>query len=169
MRLQVDLFCKVRWREPEDAPCEQDVVLRVWGLDDAVIFRNHLDAEHLYEPLILDGRRVMLRYHFDLANEGQTGPRYHVQAGGNSLDNEYCWLHEAISVPRLLHPPVDLVLACELVAANFFGDHASRLLDDAQWVGVMRQSQEHLLMPYFSQCSNALAHGDSVLRHLWNT
>ena len=36
------------------------------------------------------------------------------------VSDEVCWLSESVDRPRIAHPPFDLLLACEMVAANFF-------------------------------------------------
>jgi len=168
INLQPDIFCEVRWAHSDDAPVEQALVLRVWSLDKFVVFRPNLDAADVLNQLSAPTRRVMLRYHFDLANFDQPGPRYHLQAGGNARDDELCWLHEAVSVPRIAHPPMDLFLACEMVAANFHGPKGQTVLRDPTWLGTLRLSQEHFLKKYFENCLRAIESESSLLENLWN-
>lgn len=167
-RLRADIYCDVQWTVENDLPIKQDLVLRVWALDNRVTIRENLDHEAVSGQLSHRGR-VMLRYHFDLANVGQPGPRFHVQAGGNARTDELCWLHEAVAIPRIAHPPMDLILACEMVVANFFPDQAPELLEDPHWLGVLRRSQEVLVREYLNRCVQALQAKESVLMSLQNS
>ncbi len=166
--LQPDICCNVRWADQKNTPVEQSLVLRVWSWDASVIFRPNLDAVSIRDRLSAPSGRVMLRYHFDLANSDQAGPRYHLQAGGNARDDELCWLHEAVSVPRIAHPPMDLFLACEMVAANFHGYQGRNVLQDPTWLGTLKLSQEHLLKKYFQDCVAAIGSKSTLLEKLWN-
>jgi hypothetical protein len=140
-----------------------NVVVRVWCLDMAVSHREKLDALELREVIEKAGRRVMLRYHFDLAEDTQSGPRFHLQVGGNSMPDETCWLPETISIPRIGHHPLDLALACELVALNFYSAEAGRIFRDATIRGVVRDSQAGLLRDYYSWCAQVLEDGNESL------
>lgn len=164
----VDLFCTMKWSNEGQPACQQDIVLRVWCNDHNVIFREQIDAEEIIDKLDDRKGRVMLRYHFDLANPGQPGPTFHLQAGGNARDDEACWLHEAVSIPRLPFPPYDLVLACEMVIANFFLNRASTLLNDPNWMGVLKVSQNSLLTSYYENCIRTISRDESLLRTLSN-
>lgn len=167
--VQPDLFCRIRWLDPNDLPVELSVVVRVWGLDRNVIYRPALDANEVQTALESTGKRVMLRYHFDLANPGQSGPRFHLQAGGNAFPDELCWLHEAVAVPRIAHHPMDAMLACEMIAANFYGEDGRRAVEDPTVVGAIRDSQRSLLQRYYQECVAAVNGGSSLLMSLWTS
>jgi len=169
VELSADIACEFRWEDAEGIPAVQKLLMRVWGYDDAVVYREDLDAPGVLERLTsTDARRVMLRYHFDRANEGQTGPSYHLQAGGNSDPAELCWLHEAVAVPRLATPPIDLVLACEVVAANFHAVKFDEISRDPTVIGAIRNSEQAILRTYYDDCSAALGRDGGLLRALWN-
>lgn len=165
--VQPDVFCRIRWKDPAELPVELSVVVRIWGLDRHVIYRPELDADTVRSSVDASGRRVMLRYHFDLANPGQAGPRFHIQAGGNAFPDELCWLHEAVSVPRIAHQPMDVMLACEMIAANFYDDDGRRALEDPTVIGAIRASQRSLLRRYYEACVAALNAESSLLISLW--
>ena len=166
-RYQVDIICAARWLHPDAPTVHQALALRVWGLDMPMIFRHDMDSEAIGELIQAAEKRVMLRYHFDTANPGQAGPRYHLQAGGRAFDDELCWLHEEVSIPRIAHHPMDLTLACELVAANFLGESGSRILRDATVMGAVRASQENLVRPYLEDCLGSVERGESLLMSQW--
>jgi hypothetical protein len=166
--LSSDLSCDLRWNDDPGQLVMQKVLLRIWAHEEHVIYRADLDAEAILDRLAVDQRRVMLRYHFDLANADQEGPQFHLQIGGNPRDNETCWLHGGISVPRLAHSPVDLVLACQVVLANFFPAEAERVQRDPTVRGAVRKSQTTHLLPYFQECVRVLERDDDLLAALWN-
>ena len=67
----------------------QELVLRIWSADEAIMYREQYDSELIGELVTARSNplkeRVMLRCHFDLANPNQDGPLYHLQIGGNGL------------------------------------------------------------------------------------
>lgn len=170
--LRVDVVCEALWLGEDEEPYSQQLVVRIWSLEDQVMFREDWDAPEIEARINPEYGRVMLRFHFDRANPDQQGPKYHVQVGGKAFPEECCWLHEAISVPRLAYPPMDLVLACEMIAANFFTEEYGRIRSDPLWRGVIRASQAYLLQPYYSICTGVLAgrgQNVSLLDELWCT
>ena len=170
LRLRVDLFLKEFWsEEPGESPTVLNVVIRVWCLDHSVCYRADWDSESLEDRIQPDVGRVLLRLHFDLANPDQPGPKYHLQVGGKQLDEELHWFPKALSLPRILHMPVDLVLASELIAANFYPNAYRKLRREDMWVGARRVSQDHLLDGYIERARTAIASNGSILEVLWNT
>lgn len=172
LRLRVDLMCEALWVGEDDSPYSERLAIRVWSLDDHVMFRHELDAPAVKNRINPDYGRVMLRFHFDRASPGQHGPKYHLQVGGRAQPEECCWLHEGISVPRLAYPPIDLVLACEMIAADFFPDEYRHIRSDDVWKDVVKASQAYLLRHYYSTCLNVLngrGRNPSLLDELWCT
>jgi len=169
--LWVDLYCTVLWWQEAAMPVEQVIHLRVWDKSDYV-YRSEWDSDNVCEQLTAQDRpcdgRVMFRCHFDLANPCQHGPKYHLQVGGGAQGEELCWFPEIMSLPRLACPPVDLILVCQLVAANFYWDKYKDLRHDPTWKGILRETQGHLLIEYHTSCMRALNQGDSLLDVLWN-
>ena len=169
LNLRVDLFLTSYWdSNPSGVPCELTLAIRVWSLDKHIYFRDDWDAERLSSQINANTGRVMLRLHFDLANKGQLGPKYHLQVGGKPHDDEFHWFPDSLGVPRILHPPMDLVLATELIAANFYRKDYEKFKREAPWVDSMRTSQEYLLAGYFDQATRALKDKKSLLDTFWN-
>lgn len=171
-RFYVDIICEFRWKG--DVPCRRNAVLRLWTLDSNMLYRPHWDSDFIgnlvTDPQECLKERVILRFHFDMAGEGASELRHHMQVGGVAQGGEYCWLPPQIDVPRFPYPPVDLFLMCELVGANFYGQEYNRIGTDATWVHQIRESQQALLMEYYEGCCRAITEGKSVLmNHLWQT
>ena len=133
-----------------------------------IYFRSDWDASRLQNEVSPNTGRVMLRIHFDLANAGQQGPQHHVQVGGNPHEGEFSWFPESLSVPRLHHMPVDLVLATEMIAATFYKDDYKEIRREPTWKHALRTSQDHLLPGYFECAMKAVADKGSVLEAFWN-
>ena len=169
LKIKVDLFLRAFWEtQPAGRPCELTVTLRIWCLSPAIYFRDQWDAPALQDRINPATGRVMLRVHFDLANAGQPGPRHHVQVGGVPHSGELHWFPEKLSVPRMVHMPVDLVLATEMVAATFYPENYEHISREPSWVSSRRISEKHLLSDYLALATNAIGHGSSVLKALWN-
>ena len=170
--LWVDVYCTVRWRDEKSPPVEQVIHLRVWSNEERYIYREDWDSQSILEQLT-DGdtgdmKRVLLRCHFDLANSGQHGPRYHLQFGGEAREDELCWFPGILNLPRFAYPPMDLILICQMITANFYWEEYEKLRESPEWLGVLRNSQKYLLRGYYQECLEALDRENSLLDHLWN-
>jgi hypothetical protein len=169
-RFYVDIVCDFRWKD--EVPHRRDIVLRLWTLDDKMLYRPQWDSDMICRlangsPRGLE-RRVMLRFHFDMAREGASELKYHMQVGGVAQAGEYCWLPSQIDVPRFPYPPVDLFLMCELIGANFYPHDYEKIRTDGTWVHQILRSQETLLRQYYDGCCKAIRDDRSILMdYLW--
>jgi hypothetical protein len=182
MKFQVDLSFNLHYRidyHTEDGSCLQishdsanlhTLLLRIWSLDHSLSFRSDWDANQLEPQIKSGGRRVVARMHFDRANPTQTGPKFHLQLGGNAGVDELSWFPKALDVPRFPHPPLDIVLACEMIAANFFEDEFfSTIAKDPSWIAAVKLSQKICYFNYFSLCQQVSEQNKtSLLGQLWN-
>ena len=169
LEFRVDLFLETYWiDDPADKPHQLNVVIRVWSMNPNIYFRSDWDAERLENDIEPEAGRVILRIHFDLANRDQPGPLYHLQVGGRQHDGDLSWFPRAVSVPRLHHMPMDLVLATEMIAATFYEDDYRANRRDPSWKSALRTSQGHLLSGYFRRATKAVDDEESVLEALWN-
>lgn len=163
----MDIVCDFKWAE-NYLPVNQDLVIRAWNY--SLSHRERWDAHTLFEDISNSEQpgRVMWRCHFDLANEGQAGPKYHLQFGGNARDNEYCWIPEALKLPRIEFSPLDIVLACQMIVANFFPNNFAILREDTEWIATVADIQKKLLYDYYSQCLASIDNEQILLDDLWN-
>ncbi len=171
--LFVDLYCTVLWEDATMPPVRQNTYLRVWTDESGCMYREQWDSEHVLAKLTAPDRsangRVMLRCHFDLADAQQSGPKHHLQFGGKAQADELCWHLPEIALPRLAYPPMDLILACQLVAANFHWEEYAQLRDRPEWRSALLASQRHLILGYYQDCARVLGDQKALLDHLWNT
>jgi len=190
----VDLYCDIRWSADGSLlPLQQDLKMRVWspwdstsgsGASQAFLHEREREAltkrsRNTHDRLILAeidrakyrGSRVVHRCHYDRANvdergRPQPGPRYHLQFGGATRDDEFPWLRRVLSLPRLPAPPIDAIIACDLIAANFYPDLHSELVEDPHWRGVVKKS-ERILRAYYQRSIDVMEEGGCVL-HYWD-
>lgn len=168
-RLYVDLFCNVSEPvngRPSDKHC---VVVRVWALDQTLWYRKYLDCREVLEGVAAgSGKRVMLRFHFDYAQSDGRHPSFHMQIGGNPQEDEFCWHPKEIDCPRFVHYPLDLLMVCELVVANFYPDDYSRISKETTWIGALNKAQHEYIDPYLEHVSSfGKMEKESFLWHLW--
>lgn len=111
------------------------------------------------------------RWHVDLASAEQSGPKYHLQHGGNSASTSSDDLSDRMAVPRWQTPPIDIILTCEMVLANFFEDEWSKLCTDQSWCSLIKGSEKYCYEPYYTEVLNGMKRSgtpDTCLKRLWN-
>ena len=172
---RLDLYCTVLWKQEEELPVKQEITVRLWSDELNYIYREDWDSPDVYSKLT--DERVMARWHFDLANPGQSGPKYHLQFGGNARSDELHWFPEIIKIPRFAYPPMDLILVCQMIAANFYRDDYASVREDSIWKSCVFESQQHLLLDYYKRCVTEIERKKPSFEHekkplldvLWNT
>lgn len=117
-------------------------------------------------------REPFARWHVDLANanersgEVQSGPLYHLQYGGHNHGHRE--LDESLKVPRWCHPPMEVALICEVVAANFFPDEWSKLRQDPSWCEAIKVFEGLCYTAYLAKLSRSLEKvGTTALGSMW--
>ena len=131
--------------QSEEGPCP------VTRLDAAVVI-----ADARADPVA--------RWHIDRANTGevvQPGPLFHLQFGGHNAGRRE--LDLPVKEPRWCHPPLDLALLCEIVAANFFMDAWNdKVREDASWCNAIRLFQKLCWETYLRRKLECLEVGRST-------
>ena len=90
---------------------------------------------------------VLARQHLDLANQGQVGSLWHLQAGGIYAD-EYENPLEWLDVPRWPATPTDFILLIELALYNFHWDTWNELRNTNPWQLWVKRSEAVVLSHY---------------------
>lgn len=76
-------------------------------------------------------------------------PHYHFQHGGNKMWGEGDFGEVLVfESPRIAHPPLDGILAIDYVVSNFCGNKWRKLLDDGEYVNLIKNAQKRLWRPY---------------------
>jgi len=172
VELQTDVYCDIRWADL-DIPVVQDIKIRVWSTHQEIIFNENRDSQCVLNELTRKDRsingRVVSRLHFDKANlitenHRSYHPEYHVQYGGISEDYELCWHPKKVNVPRLNYQPLELFLACQMIAANFFPEvYRDQIREKAEWRQEIIHYQKILLLGYYEKCLRAINNNESLL------
>lgn len=128
------------------------------------------DALDIALEIEYEGGKPLTRWHIDKANEQadgfQDGPLFHVQMGGHHHNNRDEDL--PIKRPRWNHPPLDIVLLCELVAANFFSEQWQELNKDPAWCDYISQCQKYCYTGYINKLQQALnTSSKTILGQFW--
>lgn len=144
--------------EVDEALCEGKVppfvnlnsVIQVSGEDGRTIFRSHMDMAEK-----------------NTNGQYQHAPLFHLQLGGHHPGadrKEELRLKE----PRLPYPPIDLLLACEIVVSNFFPHEWRVLRSNPSWITAICQSQQLCLPAYIERLSSCLnVSSYTASQHLW--
>lgn len=110
------------------------------------------------------------RWHVDLANEKedgmQSGPLTHIQFGGHVQGHRE--KDHPLKVPRWCHPPMDVILLCEVTAANFYPDEWTELREDPSWCQAVHLGQRLCYSAYLNKMSSSFAISNKTLLHsMW--
>jgi len=111
------------------------------------------------------------RWHIDLANRldectYQAGPLFHLQGGGHQPQGDRS-KDLKVSLPRFPTPPMELILTCELIIANFYPAQWERLKKERGWLELIQIAQRLCYAVYFQRVQNSLDAQHSLLSLLW--
>lgn len=110
------------------------------------------------------------RWHVDLANKiggvYQDGPLIHLQFGGHNRD--FRELDHPLKAPRWCHPPLDVALTCEVIAANFFTEKWAELREDPSWCSAITLFQRLCFTAYMEKLTASLSvSSTTALNTMW--
>jgi hypothetical protein len=171
--LEVDLACSLSEPDANGIPKgEHNIAVRVWSTKGSLCFREEVDAAELRKPIEAAGRRVMLKFHFDLANKDQEGPRHHLQIGGKAHIGDHHWLPDNWKLPRFVHVPVNLVLVCEFLGRTFYPAQFKKISQDATWIHAVQEAEKTYVFPYLKGLPYVTVdlkkRKDSLFASVWN-
>lgn len=110
------------------------------------------------------------RWHLDLANcengNWQSGPLVHLQYGGHNHGARH--LDHQLKTPRWCHPPMEVALLCEVVAANFFEESWVELRENPTWCSAISKFEKICFADYLKKIQGCLnASGSTALKDMW--
>ena len=114
---------------------------------------------------------LVSRWHIDLANSTadgwQDGPLIHLQYGGYSRHKDL-QVH-TLNEPRWCHPPMEVVLLCELVAANFYREKWIQFRETPNWAGAIKLYEGLCYSNYLSLLGKhvGVSGAPSALHAMW--
>ena len=120
----------------------------------------------------VEAEELLERHHLDLANSGQSGqagPVWHLQLGGNPAGTvaptETGWL----DLPRWPTAPMDLTLAIEFLAYNFFPEKWLQLNNRGDWFRLMVGAEQLVVSHFATHMTAHFRRGASDRDHTWLT
>lgn len=116
-------------------------------------------------------QELQSRWHIDMANRlnentYQAGPLFHLQVGGHQPQGDRT-KELKVSIPRFPIPPLELILTCELIIANFYPVKWERLKMQRGWLELIQIAQHLCYATYFQRVQNCLIAQHSLLNELW--
>jgi hypothetical protein len=165
--LRVDLFGKLEQVDLANTELKAGLTIRIWSLKEEHYHRNGVDCIQTKLKINRERGRVLTRFHFDSAEHDAWEPRYHFQIGGKYRDDdEHCWYPPWLDVPRFAYHPMDLILACEFVVANFFPEVFPQIVSEPTWQHALVRAQEEYVFPYLEFVARCKSRRQSLLQHL---
>ena len=117
-----------------------------------------------------DASVPLSRWHLDMANKTdgvpQSGPFTHLQFGGHHHNGRE--MDHPLKVPRWCHPPMEVALLCEVVAANFYEEAWLELRNEPNWCKAISLYQRLCYRHYFERMTKCLSISSSTaLSGMW--
>jgi len=165
--LRLDLFGCLEQEIDAGPKLKVRITLRAWSSDEDLYHRDGLDCVRTKLRINPERGRVLTRFHFDSAEPDAFEPRYHFHVGGRYReDDEHCWYPEWLNVPRFSYHPMNLILACEFVVANFFPEVFREIACEATWRDALALAQREYVFPHFDFIARLKTTEESLLQHL---
>lgn len=101
------------------------------------------------------------RWHIDLANRKedgsyQAGPLFHLQGGGHKPEGKR-EQEVKVSIPRWAILPMDLILICEMIIANFYPKKWQKIRGQKKWLELINVAQQLCYPIYVERIQSCLA------------
>ncbi len=124
------------------------------------------DALNITLEIVNLNKQPISRWHIDQANDNQLGPLFHLQGGGHWAGRTERENELPVKLPRWLYPPMDLVLAIEMVIANFFPNKWNECFRNNQaWIALIKDSQKLCFKAYMDKMKSS--EHTSYLAAMW--
>jgi len=126
------------------------------------------------EIIDISNGELQSRWHVDLANlkeDGiyQAGPLFHLQGGGHQPQSDRK-KELKVSLPRWAIPPMELILTCEMIIANFYPEKWKIIKGQRGWLELIKVAQQLCYHQYYQRIQDCLlGKQQSVLEALWAT
>jgi hypothetical protein len=123
--------------------------------------RSLLNAWHLDRHLDSDDARPAIGREEEASDQvgSEVHPLYHFHFGGRLLtgpvDEDELDLGDLLLLepPRIMHPPMDAILAVDFLLANFYPADRYILMSENEYATVVQKSQDRFWKPYADVCA----------------
>ncbi|WP_412561411.1 hypothetical protein [Winogradskyella sp. MIT101101] len=136
----------------------------------------HIEFNLVVKGLTKKGEPLVASWHLDRHPDDSpteaVHPVYHFQYGGRKLTipNDNYGNHLVLDMPRIMHPPLDLILGVDFVLSNFLGSTRISLCAERPYVNSVAELQYLIWRPYV--CSLARywpTYGTDSSRYEWKS
>ncbi|PRX57368.1 hypothetical protein [Flagellimonas meridianipacifica] len=135
---------------------------------------SHLEFNLTVQGIDKSGDTYISSWHLDRQPDKSDSisahPAYHFQYGGKrlSLPNNAYGRHLVLDSPRLVHPPLDIILGVDFVLSNFFGEQRQNLCAIRPYTTSVSNIQRLIWRPYtHSVARNWPGYPDDDSRFEW--
>jgi hypothetical protein len=156
LELKLNISCLSNMPDPIDDPIKDfgiQIIVKIRTLEK-VIAKNAWHFEP--HPAVDDNGNPSKQPEFH-------HPLYHLHFGGYELTNETEGLQYGniliLEAPRIMHPPMDIVLAIDFVLNNFYSYHSCQplinLTSEPDYIRIVKNARERFWKPFaFGLASN---------------
>lgn len=109
--------------------------------------------------------------HPDNSPSNTVHPVYHFQYGGRNLKikDDNWGGHLVLDIPRIMHPPLDLILGIDFVLSNFLGNRRQNLCTERPYINSVIELQRKIWRPYvYALANNWQSYGEDNSRYTWD-
>lgn len=144
--LEIRLTLKGDVQIKSDRSLIDDPIHQILGFDIVVSTNTYISSWHLDRHVMGDGE----------AEGTYTHPIYHFTHGGfemegryeSSGDEDYFGNTIIMRNPRLMHPPMDLILGLDFVFNQFIPNDTLSILKDPVYIDIINQAKAFLWQPF---------------------
>lgn len=161
----IDIFLRLKVKITEEALLDTDIkdgILQNNSISRPIKYGVQLMAYAKMKDEVESPKQYKIAWHLDKhirSEDGEDGagtgfihPEYHFNMGGFAITKEANMNFGSIllmDTPRLMHPPLDSILAVDFVLNNFYGCKAQNLLKSRSYQEIVKRSKLRLWRPYF--------------------
>lgn len=151
------------------------VIGRVSNTDYAEDPLYHLEFNLIVKGFTKNSEPLIASWHLDRHPDDSpteaAHPVYHFQYGGRKLiipNNNY-GNHLVLDMPRIMHPPLDLILGVDFVLSNFLGKTRSSVCLKRMYVNSVSEIQNLIWRPYvLSIARHWPTYGEDNAKYEWD-
>lgn len=136
----------------------------------------HLEFNLVVKGLTKNGEPLVASWHLDRHPDDSptesVHPVYHFQYGGRKLiiPNDNYGNHLVLDMPRIMHPPLDLILGIDFVLSNFLGKTRNAMCSERPYVNSIAELQNLIWRPYvYSIARHWPTYGNENERYEWDS
>lgn len=96
-------------------------------------------------------------------------PLYHLQYGGRGMSDGISNYGNTLllAAPRLVHPPMDAILAVDYILSHYCGEVRQCMLDIPTYHDFVLSSQQRIWFPYVKKLVECWDDSDNAVHELW--